>query len=87
MLFRRVLLPAALPVVLTGLRIGFVLCFLSIIGAETIGSLNGLGHKVVFHAETMNTANMFAYIIFVIIIAFVLNLLVLHLERKGEHYR
>lgn len=87
LLFKRVLLPAALPVILTGLRIGFVLCFLSIIGGETLGSLNGLGHKIVFHAESMNTAGMFTYIIFVIIIAFILNTLVLRLERKGAHYR
>lgn len=87
LLFKRVLLPGALPVILTGLRIGFVLCFLSIIGGETLGSLNGLGHKIVFHAESMNTAGMFTYIVFVVIIAFVLNTIVHRIERKGAHYR
>lgn len=83
LLFRRVLLPAALPIILTGLRIGFILTFLSIIGGETIGSFAGLGHEIVFHAEAMSTAKMFAYIIFVIIIAIILNSLVFYIERKG----
>lgn len=87
LLFRRVLVPAAFPVILTGYRIGFILCFLSVVGGETLGSLDGLGHKIVFNAESMNTSGMFAWIIFIVIIALVLNLLVQHLEKRGEHYR
>lgn len=87
MLFRRVLLPAALPIILTGYRIGFILCFLSIVGGETIGSLEGLGHKIVFFAESMNISMMFAYIVFIVIIAFCLNSLLFYLERKGNYIR
>ncbi len=85
-LFRHVLLPAALPIILTGYRIGFILCFLSIVGGETIGALNGLGHQIVFYAEAMSTAKMFAYIVFIVIIAFVLNTVVSYVERKGRYY-
>ena len=46
-LFRFVLLPAALPVILTGLRMGFTIALLSIIGSETLASLAGLGHRIV----------------------------------------
>ena len=85
LLFRRVLLPAALPIIMTGYRIGFILCFLSIIGGETIGALHGLGHRIVFFAEGMETSKMFAYIIFIVIIAFILNTLMFFLERKGTY--
>ena len=44
-MFRYVLLPAAFPVILTGLRIGFTVALLSILGSETIASLAGLGHR------------------------------------------
>ena len=74
-LFRRILLPAALPIVLTGLRMGFILCFLAIIGGETIASFEGLGHRIVWYAEAMNTVKMFAYILIVIAIAVLLNAL------------
>jgi len=36
--FRHVLLPGAMPVLITGLRIGFFICFASVLGGETISS-------------------------------------------------
>ena len=72
-LFRYVLLPAAFPVILTGLRIGFTVALLSILGSETIASLSGLGHRIVQLAESMDMARMFAYITFAVAIALMLN--------------
>jgi ABC-type nitrate/sulfonate/bicarbonate transport system permease component len=83
-LFRFVLLPAALPVILTGLRMGFTVALLSIIGSETLASLGGLGHRIVSLAESMEMAPMFAYIVFVIAIAAVLNAVVSTLEARGK---
>jgi len=81
-MFWSVMLPAAFPVVLTGLRIGFIIAFLSILGSETIASLAGLGHRIVTYAESMDPAKMFAYIFFAIIIAFILNGFVSLLEKR-----
>jgi ABC-type nitrate/sulfonate/bicarbonate transport system permease component len=83
-LFRHVLLPAALPVILTGLRMGFTTALLSIIGSETLASLAGLGHRIVSLAESMEMAPMFAYIVFVIAIAAILNAIVSTLEARGR---
>jgi ABC-type nitrate/sulfonate/bicarbonate transport system permease component len=83
-LFRWVLLPAALPVILTGLRMGFTVALLSILGSETIASLAGLGHRIVHLAEAMETARMFAYIAFVVAIAAFLNVTVTMLEARGR---
>jgi ABC-type nitrate/sulfonate/bicarbonate transport system permease component len=85
-LFRYVLLPAALPVILTGLRMGFTVALLSIIGSETIASLAGLGHHIVELAEGMDTARMFAYIVFVVAIAALLNGIVSYLEARGRRW-
>src|ERR1043166_1853109 len=81
-LFRWVLLPAALPVILTGLRMGFTVALLSIPGSETIASLAGLGHRIVHLAEAMETARMFAYIAFAVAIAASLNVVVTMLAAK-----
>jgi len=86
-LFRYVLLPAALPVILTGMRMGFTVALLSIIGSETIASLAGLGHRIVHLAEAMEMARMFAYIAFVVAIAAILNALVSGLEARGRRRR
>src|SRR6185503_8625324 len=82
-MFRFVLLPAAFPVILTGLRIGFTVALLSILGSETIASLAGLGHRIVHLAEGMDMARMFAYIAFVVAIAAILNTVVSSLEARG----
>jgi len=83
-LFRWVLLPAAFPVILTGLRVGFTVALLSILGSETIASLAGLGHRIVNLAEGMHMARMFAYVVLVATIAVVLNATVSMLERWGQ---
>ncbi len=83
-LFRYVLLPAALPIVLSGMRMGFTVALLSIIGSETIASLAGLGHRIVHLAEGMEMARMFAYIAFVVAIAAILNAAVSALEARGR---
>jgi ABC-type nitrate/sulfonate/bicarbonate transport system permease component len=83
-LFRYVLVPGALPVILTGLRMGFTVALLSIIGSETIASLAGLGHRIVHQAEAMEMPRMFAYIVFVVAIAAFLNAVVSGLEARGR---
>jgi len=83
-MFRHVLMPAALPVILAGLRMGFTVALLTIIGSETIASLSGLGHRIVNLAENMDMARMFAYIAFVVVIAAFLNAVVSAVEARGR---
>ncbi len=85
-MFRRVLLPAAFPVILTGLRMGFILAFLAILGSETITSVSGLGHRIAALSEAMDMAEMFAFIVFVVIIAVTLNAVVTHVEARGRRH-
>ena len=79
-----VLVPAALPVVLAGLRMGFTVALLSVIGSETLAALAGLGHRIVNLAENMEMARMFAYIVFVVAIVAFLNAVLSTLEAYGR---
>lgn len=45
-LFRRVILPAAAPHILTGVRVGFGVAFIVVIVAEMIAVNNGLGYRI-----------------------------------------
>jgi ABC-type nitrate/sulfonate/bicarbonate transport system permease component len=81
-LFRHVLFPAAFPVILTGLRIGFFICFASVLGGETISSVSGVGRNIALAAELMEPARMYAWIVFVVLAALVLNALVSALENR-----
>ena len=81
-MFRHVLFPASFPVILTGLRIGFFICFASVLGGETISSVAGVGRNIALAAELMEPARMFAWIVFVIATALVLNTLVSVIENR-----
>lgn len=82
-LFAYVLLPAAFPTVFAGLRIGLTLCFLSILGGETLASFAGLGHEIAAAASNMTPALMYAYIVFVICFAGLLNFVLARGESFG----
>jgi len=80
--FRHVLFPAAFPVILTGMRIGFFICFASVLGGETISSVSGVGRNIALSAELMEPARMFAWISVVIVTATLLNAIVSGLENR-----
>lgn len=80
--FRHVLIPSALPVLLNGMRIGFFICFASILGGETLSSVAGVGRNIALAAELMDSARMYAWIAFVVFMSITLNLLVGGLETR-----
>jgi len=67
---------------LTGLRIGFFICFASVLAGETISSVSGVGRNIALAAELFEPARMFAWIVVVIVTALVLNALVSTLENR-----
>lgn len=82
--FRYIYLPAALPVTITGLRIGFFICIAAVLGGETLAALSGIGKSIALAAELMETARLYAWIAYVVTISVTLNLLVLAAESRGE---
>jgi ABC-type nitrate/sulfonate/bicarbonate transport system permease component len=79
---RHVLWPAAFPVILTGLRIGFFIAFASVLGGETISSVEGVGRNIALAAELMEPARMYAWIVVVVVTALVLNSAVSAVENR-----
>ncbi|MDR3254117.1 MAG: ABC transporter permease [Synergistaceae bacterium] len=45
-IFLEVVLPSSLPSIMTGMRSGLTLCFLMLIGAETMGANSGMGWEI-----------------------------------------
>jgi ABC-type nitrate/sulfonate/bicarbonate transport system permease component len=82
--FRYVYLPAAMPVTLTGLRIGFFICIASVLGGETLAAAAGVGKSIALAAELMETARLYAWIAFVVLVSVMLNLLALAAETRSE---
>ena len=84
--FRHVLFPAAFPIILTGLRVGFFISFASVLGGETLSSAVGVGRNIALAAELMEPARMYAWIVFVVLTAIVLNAIVSQVENRRRDY-
>lgn len=80
--FRHVYLPGALPVIVTGLRIGFFICFASVLGGETLSSASGVGHQIARQGELLNSPPMYAWIVVVLAATLLLNLALGVFERR-----
>jgi NitT/TauT family transport system permease protein len=69
----RVVLPAAAPSILTGLRIGLVISCIVVFLAEMITSTDGLGHLLVTAARTFQAVDMFVPLITISLLGLLLN--------------
>ncbi len=79
--FRKAQLPAALPFVFSGLKIGAALSVIGAVFAEWVGASEGLGYLILVLNNATQTAEMFATIIALALIGIGLFMLVSLLER------
>lgn len=89
-LLRWVILPGALPEILTGLRIGLGVGWSTLVAAELIAATRGLGFMVQSAGEFLATDVVLAGIAVIALIAFILELGLRALQRRltpwnGEH--
>jgi ABC-type nitrate/sulfonate/bicarbonate transport system permease component len=69
----RVVLPASVPSILTGCRIGLVISCIVVFLAEMITSTDGLGHVLVTAARTFRAVDMFVPLITISLLGLILN--------------
>ncbi len=69
----KVVLPAAMPSILTGCRIGLVISCIVVFLAEMITSADGLGHLLVIAARNFRTVDMFVPLITISLLGLILN--------------
>ncbi|WP_220095354.1 ABC transporter permease [Maridesulfovibrio hydrothermalis] len=81
-LWIHVLIPAALPTIMTGLRISTALSMMSLVGVEMLSSDSGLGFMVIDAQRTFDTELVFAGIMVLSIIGFSLDRIARLVERK-----
>jgi len=69
-----VVLPAALPTVIVGMRLAMSLALILAVVAEMIGNPAGLGYAMVFAQQAINPPEMFAYVVVIGLLGVLLNL-------------
>lgn len=83
----KIVLPAALPDILSGVRIALSLSWLLLVSAELLISRSGLGYLISYTGESGDYSSMFAAILVVVTIGFLADRLFLHLMRWVLRYR
>lgn len=83
----RIILPAASPYIVTGLRIGLSIALILVTTAEMIAGSKGLGFFILDEERSMNSAAMYGGIILVAAVGYFLNWLFLALESRAMRWR
>ena len=93
--FRYILIPSALPSIITGLRLGFGYSWRAVIGAELIAASSGLGYMILDAEELARTDRVFVGIFVIGILGYLFDALFqktasglsqkLHLVEKTGH--
>ena len=81
-LYRKVILPAVLPAVLAGMRLGIVYCLLGVLVVEMFGGIRGMGFLLVSLANAFRAPELFAATALVSLLSIGV---VLGLERLNRH--
>jgi NitT/TauT family transport system permease protein len=67
-LFRKVFLPAAIPTIVAGLRLGIGRALMGVVVGELFGATAGLGFSISYYGALLKTTDMIASLVVVVII-------------------
>lgn len=81
-----ILIPAALPEILTGIRIGFAVTLLGTLIAELFASTSGIGFALLRATEVHDVVDILALTMLLFAFAAVVNALLHALERRVQHH-
>jgi NitT/TauT family transport system permease protein len=80
-LFWKILLPAALPTIFVGLRLGLIFALINIVGVEFLINFGGLGQLINELAERYDLPGTYAAILFVVLVSILFFVLAERIER------
>ena len=79
---RHVILPSALPEILTAMRIGIGFGWTTLVAAEMVAATEGLGYMVLSASQFLQTSTVIMGIVVIAAIAYAFDLLMRFIERK-----
>jgi ABC-type nitrate/sulfonate/bicarbonate transport system permease component len=85
--FTKIILPASLPYMMTGLRLGIGRAIIAMVAAEFFTSITGLGALIVKYGNQYDTASMFVPILLLMLLGIGLTLLVRRAEDAFAPWR
>jgi NitT/TauT family transport system permease protein len=85
--FRKVVFPAAIPTIFTGIRISGAAAILVLLAAEMIGAHQGLGFLILYGQMNFLIPKMYAAILTTTLLGLVVNYGLVALERRFSRWR
>jgi NitT/TauT family transport system permease protein len=86
-LFLKVILPAALPMIMAGIRLGMGRAVLGMVTSELILAVVGFGAMLMTFSASFDSAALFATILTIVLLAVALLALIQHLDRRLTPWR
>lgn len=86
-LFRKVILPSAVPTIFTGIRMAGTSSILVLIAAEMVGAKAGLGYLIINAQSSFLIPDMYAGILVVALLGLLTNTVLIALERRFSRWR
>ncbi|MED5815218.1 ABC transporter permease [Mycolicibacterium sp. 050232] len=86
-LFQKVILPAAVPTIFTGLRMAAASSILVLIAAEMVGAKAGLGYLITASQLNFQIPDMYAGIVTIALVGVIFNGIVVAVERRLSGWR
>ena len=86
-LFYKVILPASIPTIFTGIRMAGSSSILVLIAAEMVGAKEGLGYLINYSQQNFQIPQMYAGIITISLLGVAINYLLISLERKFSSWK
>jgi ABC-type nitrate/sulfonate/bicarbonate transport system permease component len=83
---RKVILPAALPLIFAGLRVSLALGLILVVIAEMLAGTGGLGYLILDMQRTFRVQNMYAWLAILAVLGYALNALFLAVEHRLIHW-
>ncbi len=86
-LFVKIILPAALPMIMAGIRLGMGRAVLGMVTSEMILAVVGFGAMLMTFSASFNSAALFATILTIVLLAMALLALIQYLDRRWTPWR
>ena len=82
----RIVLPAAMPLILAGMRVALGLGLILVVIAEMLAGTGGIGYLIIDMQRSFRVRDMYAWIVILALLGYALNAVFLKLEQRVIHW-
>jgi ABC-type nitrate/sulfonate/bicarbonate transport system permease component len=85
-ILRKVILPAAMPLILVGMRVSLAIGLILVVVAEMLAGTGGLGYLILDMQRSFKVLDMYAWLLILATLGYVLNDIFVRLESRATHW-